>query len=91
MLQRQEINCPLIILLKATLAQWPGTVEETGLSIKRACFSWGNSTSPSSSGWKPTHPTSVFSLRTSVFTSPYGTTLIDFADLQMLNTDVCGC
>ena len=42
-----------------------------------------------SSGWKPTHLTSVFSQRTSV-TSPHGTTLMVFADvkcrcLQMLD------
>ena len=42
------------------------------------------------SGWKPTHLTSVFSLRTSVFSLPHGTTLTAFADvkygcLQMLD------
>jgi hypothetical protein len=41
------------------------------------------------SGWcKPTHLTSVFSLWTSVFTSPHGTTLMAFADVCM---DVAGC
>ncbi len=32
-------------------------------------------------GWKPTHLTSVFSLRTSVFTSPHDTMLTAFADV----------
>ncbi len=33
------------------------------------------------SGWKPTYLTSVFSLGTSVFTSPPGTTVTAFADV----------
>jgi hypothetical protein len=42
------------------------------------------------SGWKSTHLASVFSLRTSVFTSPHGAMLTAFADvkyrcLQMLD------
>ena len=37
---------------------------------------------------KPTHLTSVFSLQTSVFTSPHGTTLKAFA---YVHTDVAGC
>jgi hypothetical protein len=32
-------------------------------------------------GWKPTHLTSVFSLRKSVFTSPHGTMLTAFVDV----------
>jgi hypothetical protein len=41
-----------------------------------------------SSGWKPTHLTSVFALRTSVLLLD-GTMLM--ALIRMLNTDVCGC
>jgi len=37
---------------------------------------------------KPTHLTSVFSLRTSIFTLPHGTTLTAFADVR---ADVAGC
>ncbi len=40
------------------------------------------------SGWKPTHLTSVFSLWTSVFTSPHGTTLTSYGCVY---TDVCEC
>jgi len=39
------------------------------------------------SGWKPTHLTSVFALRTSILL-PDGTTLMAFADVS---TDVAGC
>jgi hypothetical protein len=39
-------------------------------------------------GWKPTHLTSVFSLRTSVFPLPHGTTLTAYADIC---TEVGGC
>jgi hypothetical protein len=41
-----------------------------------------------SSGWKPTHLTSVFALRTSVL-PPDGTMLMVL--IRMLNTDVCVC
>jgi hypothetical protein len=34
------------------------------------------------SGWKPTHLTSLFSLQTSIFTSPHGTMLTAFADVK---------
>jgi hypothetical protein len=40
-----------------------------------------------SSGWKPTHLTSVFALLTSI-SLPDGTTLMAFADV---NTDVARC
>jgi len=40
------------------------------------------------SGWKPTHLTSFFSLQTSVFTLPHGTTLTAY---RCLYTDVRGC
>jgi len=40
-----------------------------------------------SSGWKPTHLTSVFALQTSILL-PDGTTLTAFADV---NTDVARC
>ncbi len=41
-----------------------------------------------SRGWKPTHLTSVFSLLTSIFTSPHGTTLKAYGCPY---TDVRGC
>jgi len=43
-----------------------------------------------SSGWKPTHLTSVFALQTSILLPelPDGTTLTAFADV---NTDVARC
>jgi hypothetical protein len=40
------------------------------------------------SGWKPTHLTSVFSLRTSILSLPDGTTLMPFTDVNMDVTDV---
>jgi hypothetical protein len=41
-----------------------------------------------SSGWKPIHLTSVFSLRTSVLSLPDGTTLMAFTDVNMDVADV---
>ncbi len=40
------------------------------------------------SGWKPTNLTSIFSLWTSIFTSPHGTLLMAY---RCLYTDVCRC
>ncbi len=57
----------------------------SGKPLQLVIFSFKNT-----SGWKPTHLTFVFSLRTSIFTLPRGTRLTAFADvkykcLQMLD------
>jgi hypothetical protein len=56
------------------------SAETERLSSKKPC--------DLTSRWKPTHLTSIFSLQTSVFTSPHGTTLTAFADVR---ADVSGC